>query len=85
MKVVDLGQYQFAGLLQPVGATSATALRTVAITARVVDVLSRVALGALIDMSLQRCRATEQDLGEHALHLPSCRAMPKKDRRVLSQ
>ena len=61
LEVVDLGQYQLAGLLQPVRSPSTTALRAVAIDARVVHVLSGVTLRTFVHVSLSGRRAAEQD------------------------
>jgi hypothetical protein len=48
LKIVDFGQHQRLGLLQPVGTPSTTTLRTVAIDARIVNVALRMTLGTLV-------------------------------------
>lgn len=61
LKIVDFGQHQLLGLLQPIRSSSTTALRTVAIDARIVDVALRMTLGALVTTPFQRRRTAEQD------------------------
>ncbi len=61
LEVVDLGQYQLLGLLQPIRSPSTTALRAVAIDARIVNVAFAVACRAFIDPPFQRRGTAKQD------------------------
>jgi len=85
LEIVDLGQHQLAGLREPIRAPSTSALRAVAIDARVVDVLSRVTLGTFVHVPLQYCGATEQDPRQHVDHLSGDAAARQEARRVFSQ
>ena len=69
LEVVDLGEQQRGGLRQPVRAATATALRAVAVEARVVDGEAMLALRAGVDMPAQSRRPAEREFGQHALHL----------------
>jgi hypothetical protein len=61
LEVVDLGQYQLLGLLQPVRSPSTTALRAVAIDARIVNVAFAVACGTFVQTPFQRRGTAKQD------------------------
>ncbi len=61
LEVVDFGQYQLLGLLQPIRAPSPTALRAVAIDARIVNVALIVARRTFVQAAFQRRGTAEQD------------------------
>ena len=61
LEVVDRGQHQLLGLLQPIRSPSTTALRTVAIDARIVHVDFGVTFRTFVQASFQRRRTAEQD------------------------
>lgn len=51
LEIVDIRNYQFLRLLEPVRTTCTTALRTVAIAARIVNVLARLTLRTFVNVS----------------------------------
>jgi len=61
LEVVDRGQYQLLGLLQPIRSPSTTALRAVAIDARIVNVAFGVTFRTLVQTPFQRRGTAEQD------------------------
>ena len=69
LKIRDARQQKFRRRIQPVGALRTSTLRTVAITARVVDSARKVARIAPVQMTAQCDRATEFQLRQCALHL----------------
>jgi hypothetical protein len=61
LEVVDRGQDQLLGLLQPIRSPSTTALRAVAIDARIVHVDFGMTLRTFVQASFQRRRTAEQN------------------------
>jgi hypothetical protein len=85
LEVVDLGQHQLAGLVEPTRSPSTTALRAVAIDARVVDVDPRVARRTFVHVPFQNRCTTEQDSRQHINHLSRDASARQKARRIVSQ
>jgi len=85
LEVIDLGQYQLLGLLQPIRSPSTTALRAVAIDARIVYVAFGVTFRTLVQTPFQRRRAAEQDTGKDVLCLIRQTDASQKAWRIASQ
>jgi hypothetical protein len=87
LEVINLGQQQRGRFVEPVGAATATALRTVTVDAGVIDVALVLTSPALMDSPAERRRSTEQQLRQHALHLRDglIGISLQKFRRVLPQ
>jgi hypothetical protein len=83
----DARQQQLRGGREPVSTFRSTALRAVAITARVVNDHAMITRAAFVNMPAQCRRATQRQLGQRALHVwRSRRSMPaNKVGRVLFQ
>jgi hypothetical protein len=61
LEIVDFGQDQLLGLLQPIRTPSTTALRAVAIDARIVDLALTVARRTFVQSAFERRGTAEQD------------------------